>query len=163
MARPTGYDQSLDRLPATRHARDLARLLDTAFRVPGTRFRFGLDPILGLIPGVGDAVGALFGAYVIVLGLRAGAPAPVLFRMAMNVGLDALLGAVPLLGDLVDAGWKANTRNLALVEAYSRDPEGTRTRSKGVLAAAVAVVVLAVIGAVWLAASAVRMMLGLFF
>jgi hypothetical protein len=158
-----GADPRVGDLPATRHARDLARLLDSAFRVPGTRFRFGLDPILGLIPGVGDAVGALFGGYVILLALRAGAPAPVLFRMAMNVGLDALLGAVPLLGDVVDAGWKANTRNLALVEAYSRDPAGTRKRSKGVLAAAAGVVVLAVIGALWLAAAAVRMMLGLIF
>lgn len=107
----------LQRDPATR-ARSIARLLDTAFRVPGTNIRFGLDGILGLIPGVGDVAGAALSGYVILTAARAGAPNILLARMLANVGLDALVGAVPLLGDLFDVAFRANVRNAALLDGW---------------------------------------------
>ena len=107
----------LQRDPATR-ARSIARLLDTAFRIPGTNIRFGLDGILGLIPGVGDVAGAALSGYVILTAARAGAPNTLLARMLANVGLDALVGAVPLLGDLFDVAFRANVRNAALLDGW---------------------------------------------
>jgi hypothetical protein len=99
------------------------RLLDDGFRIPGTQIRFGLDPILGLLlPGVGDAAGALGTFSLFLLALRRGVPNVVLLRMALNVGVDALLGILPVIGDLFDLGFKANRRNLALIEQSSPAP-----------------------------------------
>ena len=91
----------------------LVSLLDDRFSVGG--FRFGLDGLLGLVPGVGDSLGALASAYLIVEARRLGAPRSVLLRMTGNLLLDYLIGAIPLLGDLFDFGFKANRRNLDLL------------------------------------------------
>ncbi|MBC8144689.1 MAG: DUF4112 domain-containing protein, partial [bacterium] len=85
-------------------ARGLARILDDAIRIPGTDFRIGLDPLIGLIPGIGDLVGGGFSAYILWLGAKAGAPVPVLARMLVNVGIEMIVGTIPLVGDLFDAG-----------------------------------------------------------
>lgn len=97
-------------------ARTLTRLLDTAVRVPGTGIRFGLDPILGLVPGLGDLAGAALAGYMVLLAGRAGASTTTIVRMIANVAIDAVGGTVPLLGDAFDVAFKANTRNLALLE-----------------------------------------------
>ena len=107
------------RLEALRRA---ARLLDSAVAVPGTSFRIGLDPILGLIPGVGDLVSPLFTASILWHAREFGVPRPVLLRMILNVAIDALVGAVPLVGDLFDVAWKANTANLRLLEGHVFEP-----------------------------------------
>ena len=99
--------------------RKWAVLLDTAFQVPGTKFRFGLDPIIGLVPGAGDIVTAFFSTMILVHAVRLRVPKVVITRMALNAGLDMLAGAVPLLGDLFDAGYKANYRNLLLLERHA--------------------------------------------
>jgi hypothetical protein len=96
-----------------------ATLLDSAFRVPGTRIRFGLDAIIGLIPGLGDLSAPVFAAVLLVTGFKLRLPAIVQARMVFNAALDMLLGLVPLLGDLVDVAWKANLRNLALLERHA--------------------------------------------
>jgi hypothetical protein len=128
--------------------------MDSAFRVPGTDFRFGLDPILGLVPGLGDVVGGGFAVYLIWLAVRAGAPAAVLTRMGFNVAIDTLFGAIPLLGDLLDAGWKGNLRNLAILEGYIEDPGRVRSRSYVVLLLVAAMLVVVMIGTLWLAFAA---------
>ena len=97
-----------------------AVLLDSYFRVPGTRIRFGLDAIIGLVPGLGDFSAPVFAAVLIATGFRMRVPAIVQVRMVLNAGLDMVLGLVPLLGDLVDVAWKANLRNLALLERHAR-------------------------------------------
>ena len=89
-----------------------AVLLDSQFRVPGTRFRFGLDAILGLIPGLGDITTPAFSAMLLVQAVRMRLPFVVQALMVANAALDMLLGLVPIVGDLVDIGWKANLRNL---------------------------------------------------
>lgn len=136
----------------------LAHVLDTLFRIPGTRMRFGLDPILGLIPGLGDAAGIVLSTYLVVEAARTGASRAVLLRMLINVGVDSLLSVVPLLGDLLDAGWKSNTRNLALLRRHLGDPRGADAASRsfivmvmiGLLLLAVAVLVSAVVAVRWL-------------
>jgi hypothetical protein len=97
-----------------------AVLLDSYFRVPGTRIRFGLDAIVGLVPGLGDVSTPVFAGLLLVQAVRMRLPIVVQARMVLNAALDMLLGLVPLLGDLVDIGWKANMRNLALLERHAR-------------------------------------------
>src|SRR5688572_15635723 len=113
--------------------RTMARLLDSAVTIPGTRYRFGLDALIGLIPGIGDAIGAILSTYLIFHAARLGAPRSTLVRMMANVGLDTIVGEIPLLGDLFDVGWKSNTRNLALLEEHLRQPIVARSGSRRVL------------------------------
>ncbi len=96
----------------------LAHLLDEQFRVPGLGWRFGLDGLLGLIPGVGDAATMLLSLYLVHQAHRLGAPPALIGRMLANVALDTMVGGVPVLGDLFDFAWKANRRNLRLLHRY---------------------------------------------
>jgi hypothetical protein len=123
----------------------LARLLDAAVRIPGTNIRFGLDAILGLIPGAGDIAGGILSSFIILKAANLGAPRSVIARMVMNVAVDSIVGAVPILGDLFDVGWKSNTRNAALLEQYASAPAATRRTSRLTVAAAVAAVLLIVV------------------
>jgi Domain of unknown function (DUF4112) len=97
-----------------------AVLLDSAFRVPGTGIRFGIDALIGLVPGIGDLAAPVFTGMLLVTGFRMRLPAVVQARMVLNAALDMLVGLVPFLGDLVDVAWKANLRNLALLERHAR-------------------------------------------
>jgi hypothetical protein len=99
--------------------RNIARLLDSAFVVPGTSYRIGLDPIFGLIPGIGDLVSPLFAIGLLWQARDLGLPRVVQLRMVFNVAIDGLLGVVPLAGDLFDFVWKANDKNLALLEQHA--------------------------------------------
>ena len=98
--------------------RQMARLLDSAVLVPGTSFRFGLDPILGLLPGIGDIVSPLFTLGIIWQARDLGIPRVVVLRMIINVALDTLVGLVPIAGDLFDFAWTSNNKNLALLEQH---------------------------------------------
>ena len=92
--------------------------LDSKFVIPGTKLRFGLDFVLGILPGVGDGVAAVPAAYLILEAQRLGAPPALCMRMGFNVLLDLAVGAIPLVGDLFDFGFKANRRNIALLKQY---------------------------------------------
>lgn len=106
--------------------RRVAKALDWKFRVPGTRWRFGLDPLLGLVPGVGDSLGAVLSLWIVVEARRLGVPNTTAARMLANVGVDFVAGSVPLLGDLFDAGFKANMKNVDLLErAMGKRPRGS--------------------------------------
>ena len=98
--------------------RRFAQLLDSAFVVPGTTYRVGLDPVLGLVPGIGDLVSPLFALGILWQARDLGVPRVVQIRMIVNVMIDGLLGAVPFVGDLFDFAWKANRRNMALLEQH---------------------------------------------
>jgi hypothetical protein len=121
------------RIPQVERLRRLARLLDNAVAIPGTRYRIGLDPIIGLVPGIGDVIGALFSTIIIFQAARLGAPRATLIRMLANVGLDTLVGEIPLLGDLFDFGWKSNSRNIALLEQHLERPGAAEAVSRRVL------------------------------
>ena len=98
--------------------RRLAWLLDGAARIPGTRFRFGLNSLIGLAPGVGDAVLASVSLWIVWEARSLGLPKPKLMRMLGNVGVEAAIGAVPILGDAMDVVFKANLRNLAIIDTH---------------------------------------------
>lgn len=121
---PKFPEQSSEVTPGTdvavraRNVRVLARLLDNAIPIPGTSWKIGLDPIVGLIPGIGDLISAVLSGYIILEAARAQVPTLTLAKMLGNVGVDTLFGAVPALGDVFDATWKSNTRNVALLERH---------------------------------------------
>ncbi len=96
----------------------LGHWLDDRYRLPGTRFRLGLDGIIGLIPGLGDAVTSALSAYLIYEAWRLGASGWTLARMLGNLGFDGLVGVVPVVGDLLDIGFKSNRRNLRLLHRH---------------------------------------------
>lgn len=96
----------------------LSRLMDTAFRIPGTSIRFGADSVVGLIPGVGDIGGAVVSLFIIAEARRLGMPTAMLIRMLGNVGLDTGIGAIPLLGDVFDLFFKSNKRNAAIILSH---------------------------------------------
>jgi hypothetical protein len=100
----------------------LSHLLDDWFRIPGTNIRFGLDGIIGLIPGFGDIAGGLASCILIVAAWVRGVPYVTLARMMVNLGLDVIIGAVPFFGDVFDVAWKANRRNYALLTRHVREP-----------------------------------------
>jgi len=140
--------------PQLARMRMLTRLFDELVRVPGTRLSIGLDAIVGLLPGGGDLVGGAVSAYAILVAARLGAPPAVVLRMGLNILLDTLVGAVPLLGDLFDAGWKANRKNLDLLERYIEKPAQAKRASIAIVAAVIGFVGLAIlgiaVGTVWL-------------
>ncbi len=107
----------------------LSHLLDDWFRIPGTSIRFGLDGIVGFIPGVGDAIGGIASCIIIIAAWMRGVSYITLARMLSNWGIEVLLGTVPVLGNLFDIGWKANRRNYALMTGSLADPQGVKRRS----------------------------------
>jgi hypothetical protein len=96
----------------------LARWMDGVFRVPGVGWRFGLDAILGLLPGVGDTASSVASLYILAAAHRYGVTRATLLRMALNVVLDTTVGALPLVGDIFDVYWKSNQRNVALLNRH---------------------------------------------
>ncbi len=109
---PNNIPKRLDRL------RRLSQILDNAIPIPGTGYRIGIDPILGLLPGGGDTVSGALGAYIIIEAARIGLPRKVIWKMVSNIIFDTVIGTVPVLGDIFDAGWKANVKNVALLERH---------------------------------------------
>lgn len=109
-------------------AESLAELLDARFTIPGTSWRFGLDGLLGLIPGAGDLLTAILAAIIVLDAIRLGCSKRTIARMLMNIGIDAIAGAVPVVGDVFDVAYKANLKNLRLMQAdihaRGREPGG---------------------------------------
>lgn len=96
----------------------LAQLLDTAFVVPGTNIRFGVDALIGLVPGIGDAITTILSLYIVNEARALGVPKLLLARMLANVAFDGVVGAVPLVGDAFDVAFRANRRNVALLREH---------------------------------------------
>ncbi len=108
----------------------LAWLMDNSIRIPGTQIRFGIDGLIGLIPGIGDILGAIISSHIISQAARIGVSKSILLKMAFNVGLDALLGTIPVVGDLSDFIWKANQKNIKLLNDYVLDPQKATAHSR---------------------------------
>lgn len=105
-------------------ARLLAHILDRSIRVPGTDFRLGLDPLIGLFPGFGDAVAGLAGSMILFLAAQLQVPKIVLVRMSVNIALNGMLGTIPLIGDLFSVWFQSNVRNVELLERHLAVPAG---------------------------------------
>ena len=108
----------LQQLNKLRRIRKIAKLLDTAIGIPGTKFRIGLDPILGLIPGGGDLIGGMISAYMIYLAASFGLEKSQISKMVKNIALETFVGFIPIFGDLFDFYFKANIRNLDILEQH---------------------------------------------
>ena len=112
------------------HLRLVTRLFDQAFVIPGTKWRFGLDALFGLVPGLGDIAGALVAVFAMRVARQLNVPMTVQLHMLSNIALDAVIGMVPLAGDLFDFAFKAQTRNLALLDAAVASPDRAARRSR---------------------------------
>jgi len=133
-----GKVQSVETARARETRKQLSRLawlLDSSIPIPGTRLTVGIDALLGLFPVLGDLVGVLISSYIVNEAARLGAPRIVLLRMALNVGIEGVVGIVPFAGDVFDAAWKANQRNVRLLDAWLDRPGKTEhtTRLFGVM------------------------------
>ncbi|MEG4809532.1 DUF4112 domain-containing protein [Microcoleus sp. F8-D3] len=106
-----------------RRLRRISHLLDNSIPIPGTKYRIGLDPILGLIPGGGDLISSIFAGYVVFKSAQMGVPQETLVQMAANIVFDTVAGTVPVAGDLLDVAWKANVKNIELLDAHLGSPE----------------------------------------
>ncbi len=142
----------------------LSHLLDDFIRVPGTSLRFGLDGIIGLIPGVGDLVGGLASTLLILAAWARGVPKVTLLRMVANVGIEVVIGTVPVLGDLFDIAWRANRRNYALLTGSVDAPRTVERRSwvffAGLCAVLLVLIVLPLVVFSWLTAHFLHAMFG---
>ena len=114
----TAFSPTVTQTARLAKLRRLAWLLDAAFRVPGTRFRFGIDGIVGLAPGIGDTLMGVASLYIVWEAHKLGLPPGKLARMALNVGIETMAGSVPIAGDLFDAAFKANLRNIGIIEEH---------------------------------------------
>jgi hypothetical protein len=132
-SRPADRDREAQAQRDLANLRSVAQLFDQAFRVPGTSWRFGIDALFGFIPGLGDIAGGIVAVYALRVARQLGAPASIQLRMLGNIAIDALVGAVPFFGDLFDFAFKAQTRNLALLEQWRQSPAPTARRSKRAL------------------------------
>ncbi|MDY6764212.1 MAG: DUF4112 domain-containing protein [Halobacteria archaeon] len=117
-----------DESPALRRVEVLSYVLDNSIRIPGTRYRIGLDPIIGLLPGIGDTAGSVLSAYIVLESARLGASLATLSRMVINILVESVLGSLPLVGDVFDAVWKANERNMNLLESHLEKSEKRKRR-----------------------------------
>ena len=158
----TAPGTTLGRSGGVSRARGLARLLDDLIRIPGTNIGIGLDPLIGLIPGVGDVVGGLMSSYILMVAAQEGVPASVLTRMLGNIALDSLVGVVPVVGDLFDVGVKSNRRNVDLLERYLAAPGKTKAASRGVVALILLAMILLVVGVIAAGVWVVRLLSRLF-
>ena len=127
---------------ALEQLRVITKVFDQAFAVPGTKWRFGLDALFGLVPGLGDIAGGIVAVYALRVARNLNAPPVIQLHMLSNIALDALIGMVPVLGDLFDFAFKAQTRNLALLDAFVATPHKAERRSRrGLLLMPIAIIV----------------------
>lgn len=161
---PAGRDQVL----LDQGLEDLARWMDDRFRVPAVGVRFGLDALLGLVPGLGDTATSLVAFYMLVAAVRHRVPKVTIARMGLNVAIDYLVGTLPVIGDAFDLYWKANRRNLELIRRHATVPAGAdRKAALGdwlfvgfIMAALTAVLVGSLVAAALLVGALVRLLQG---
>lgn len=152
---PDRKQASLDRL------RSISRLLDNAVSIPGTNYGVGIDPLLGLLPGGGDFISSIVSGYMVVEAARLGLPRESLVRMVTNLILDTLAGTVPVVGDLFDVAWKANARNMELIESHMQSPRESKKADKWFVFLLLAGLGLVVVGAATLSITIIALVLNM--
>lgn len=134
----------------------LAAIMDSAFVIPGTNFRIGLDPIIGFIPVLGDVVGTLVSTVIVVRCGALGLPRIVIARMTINVLLNSLIGAIPGVGDIFSIWFRSNERNLALARRWIANPKRATTADWAVVLGILGALIMGAVGVVWLVALILR-------
>jgi len=145
--------------PALRRIRALSYVLDNSIPIPLTSRRIGIDPLLGLFPGGGDVAGALISAYIVLEAARFGLPRETLLRMVSNIVTETVVGSIPIVGDFFDATWKANSRNVALVETHIENQHPRRTVDRKFIALLILVLLFIVCGVGFVATLMVRLIM----
>lgn len=130
MRKPSSPVPADPRVPRLQRLRRLSHWLDNAIGIPGTRYRIGLDPIIGLIPGGGDTVGMILSSAIVMEAARMGATKVVLGKMVFNILLETVAGTVPVMGDIFDAAWKSNVKNIVLLEDHLKIADSNRPRNQ---------------------------------
>ncbi|MDR8394048.1 DUF4112 domain-containing protein [Aliifodinibius sp. S!AR15-10] len=131
-------------------SQQLADILDQKFSIPGSDIKFGIDPILGLLPGIGDWVGGVLSLYFPIHAVMLGARVSILLRMFLYILVDIIIGALPLLGEIFDVAWKANLRNAELLEQLQQNPDELATESKILLWGLLILFITVILGFLWL-------------
>lgn len=138
----------------------IATLLDEAFQIPGTSFRFGLDPLIGLVPGIGDLISGLASFLIIHAAWQRRLPKATLARMVSNVAVDTVVGSIPVLGDAFDAAWKSNRKNVILLQRESSNLSRSQSWRDWLFLLGIAVVLLLLtaipIALLWLVVHIIR-------
>jgi Domain of unknown function (DUF4112) len=152
------YSDTNTKLAKLQSLRKLSDLWDRSLGIPGTRFRVGLDSLIGLLPVGGDFIGILLSVYILLQAIQFKLPTALLVKMIFNIVLDGAVGSIPILGDIFDTTWKANTKNVNLLEAHLREPGKTRQKDTWLIYILLAVLILILVGliscfafAIWLA------------
>lgn len=140
----------------------LARWMDSKFIIPGTRIRFGLDALIGLIPGLGDWLTGIISFYFVVIAVKMGGGWAILLRMFFNILLDITVGSIPLVGDLFDVSWKANLKNARLLNDLKADRSSTIGESRWFNWLAVMLFFLVILSLLWIIALVVSAVAGFF-
>lgn len=148
--------------PAFQRIRWMSQVLDNAIPIPGTGYRVGIDPLLGLFPGAGDVVSTVFSVYIVLESLRFGLPKETLTRMVYNLLADTAIGSVPVAGDVFDVAWKANARNLKLLEAHLQNPQPSRPADRTFIAVVVVILLLLVVAVAAIAFGLIRLLAWIF-
>ncbi len=148
MSKATNYNATMEQVAR------LSKLMDKQFSIPGTNFRFGLDGILGLIPGIGDISTFAVSCYLLTLMAKNGASGYVMARMVLNVLIDAIVGSIPFIGDLFDFAFKANTRNMRLMQEHFVEGRH-RGGAWKVIVPIIIILLLIMVGGIWLAWTAI--------
>lgn len=156
---PEVAQQDADAKQRYDQVRRLSRVLDSLITIPGTSRTFGVDAILGLIPGIGGAAGLVLSAVIIGQGIMIGARGATVVRMLLNAGIDAMFSTVPVLGLLVDLVFKANERNVRLLSTHALDPQRTRAESRRMVVRTVLVIIAVMISVLVLAVVALILFL----
>jgi hypothetical protein len=140
-----------------KHLERIAFLMDRAIKIPGTNIHFGLDPIIGFIlPEAGDAITAIVSAYIVLASVRYGLRKIVIARMVFNIAVDYLIGSIPLIGDLLDFAWKANEKNLRLLNHYATGAKHSRWSDWGWVFILLGLLALLILGSLALVVLAIR-------
>ncbi|MBW4601367.1 MAG: DUF4112 domain-containing protein [Calothrix sp. FI2-JRJ7] len=142
--------------------RKLSDLWDRSLGVPGTRFKVGLESLVGLLPVGGDFVGILLSVYILFQAIQFKLPKTTLAKMIFNIVIDGAVGSIPILGDIFDTTWKANTKNVNLLEAHLREPIQSRQKDEWFINIVIIVLVLTLIGIISLFAFAIWLAVGFF-
>lgn len=141
--------------------RTLTHVLDNAIPIPGTPYSIGLDPLLGLFPAGGDIAGAALSAYIVISSAKLGLPQESLVRMVLNILLEVFVGTVPVLGDLFDVAWKANVKNMELLDTHIKSPHKGKKADKWFVLMLMGGLMLAVVGAIALGITLITLLFGL--
>ena len=99
----------------------LSERLDNTFTIPGTKYKIGIEALIGAVPIIGDLIGGILASYIMYSGMKMGAPPRIIARMAVNIAIDFAIGSIPIIGDLFDLVWKANRKNVELIEDATLD------------------------------------------